>query len=174
MARAARSTSWTVLGYGASQGIRLASNLILTRLLFPEAFGLMALIQVVIVGLMLFSDVGIAPSIAQSKRGDDPAFLDTAYSIQALRGVALWLAACALSYPVARFYETPELLTYLPLAALSLVIAGLNPTRIETAHRHLQMGRLTLLDLSSQVNGIALMNPGAWNRQPEAALVAGS
>ena len=173
MARAARSTSWIVLGYGASQGIRLASNLILTRLLFPEAFGLMALIQVVIVGLTLFSDVGIAPSIAQSKRGDDPAFLDTAYSIQAMRGVGLWLAACALSYPVAEFYDTPALLTYLPLAALSLVIAGFNPTRIETAHRHLQMGRLTLLDLASQVIGIALMILGALIWQSVAALVLG-
>ena len=37
MARALRSTSWIVLGYGGSQAIRLASNLILTRLLFPEA-----------------------------------------------------------------------------------------------------------------------------------------
>lgn len=81
MARALRSTSWIVLGYGGSQAIRLASNLILTRLLFPEAFGLMALIQVVIVGLTLFSDVGIAPSIAQSKRGDDRDFLDTAWTI---------------------------------------------------------------------------------------------
>ncbi|MFC6638676.1 oligosaccharide flippase family protein [Sulfitobacter sediminilitoris] len=72
MARVARSASWIVLGYGASQAIRLASNLILTRLLFPEAFGLMALVGVVTVGLTLFSDVGIAPSIAQSKRGMTP------------------------------------------------------------------------------------------------------
>ncbi|HBB84471.1 MAG TPA: polysaccharide biosynthesis protein, partial [Sulfitobacter sp.] len=94
MARALRSTSWIVLSYGGAQAIRLASNLILTRLLFPEAFGLMALIQVVIVGLTLFSDVGIGPSIAQSKRGDDRDFLNTAWTIQAIRGGCLWLAAC--------------------------------------------------------------------------------
>ena len=69
MARVARSTSWIILGYGASQAIRLASNLILTRLLFPEAFGLMALINVVIMGLTLFSDTGINAAIAQSDRG---------------------------------------------------------------------------------------------------------
>ena len=43
-ARALRSSMLTVLGYGGSQALRLASNLILTRLLFPEAFGVMSLV----------------------------------------------------------------------------------------------------------------------------------
>ena len=70
MARALRGSAWIMLGYCSGQGFRLISNLILTRLLFPEAFGLMALIMVFIVGLTMFSDVGIGPSISQSKRGD--------------------------------------------------------------------------------------------------------
>jgi O-antigen/teichoic acid export membrane protein len=174
MARVGRSASWIVLGYGASQAIRLASNLILTRLLFPEAFGLMALVSVVTVGLMLFSDVGIAPAIAQSRRGDDPDFLNTAWTIQVMRGFALWLAACALAYPVSLFYGLPELAHYLPIAALSLVFAGFHPTRIETAHRHLLMGRLTALDVLSQVIGISVMIFLAWAWQSVMALVIGS
>ena len=173
MARVARSASWIIMGYGASQAIRLASNLVLTRLLFPEAFGLMALISVVTVGLVQFSDVGIAPSIAQSKRGDDPDFLNTAWSIQVMRGIGLWLVAWVLAYPIAAFYDQPELATYLPIAALTLVVSGFNPTRIETAHRHLLMGRLTALDLLSQVLGIAVMIVLALLWQSVAALVVG-
>ncbi|MEM6305531.1 MAG: oligosaccharide flippase family protein [Pseudomonadota bacterium] len=173
MARVGRSASWIVLGYGASQAIRLAANLILTRLLFPEAFGLMALITVITVGLNLFSDVGISPSIAQSKRGDDPAFLNTAWTIQIGRGFLLWGVACLLAAPVAGFYDQPDLMTYLPVAALTLVVAGFNPTRIETAHRHLLMGRLTALDLASQVVGIAVMILLALILQSVAALVIG-
>lgn len=173
MARVVRSASWIILGYGASQAIRLASNLILTRLLFPEAFGLMALISVVTVGLTLFSDVGIAPSIAQSKRGDDPDFLNSAWTIQTLRGALLWGVACVLAYPISVFYEQPDLATYLPIAALSLLVAGFNPTRIETAHRHLLMGRLTVLDLGSQVIGILVMIVLAILWQSVAALVVG-
>jgi O-antigen/teichoic acid export membrane protein len=173
MARVIRSASWIVLGYGASQAIRLASNLILTRLLFPEAFGLMALISVVTVGLTLFSDIGIGPSIAQSKRGDDPDFLNTAWTIQVIRGFALWLVACLLAYPAAWLYDAPTLIYYLPIAGLGLAMAGFNPTRIETAHRHLAMGRLTLLDLTSQVVGIVAMIVLALLLQSVAALVIG-
>ena len=172
-ARVVRSASWIIIGYGASQLLRLASNLLLTRLLFPEAFGLMALVATVTVGLTLFSDVGIAPSIAQSKRGDDPDFLNTAWTIQVIRGALLWAVACLLAWPVASFYEQPDLLLYLPLAGISLFVAGFNPTRIETAHRHLQMGRLTVLDLLAQVIGIVAMVLLALWLQSVMALVLG-
>lgn len=172
-ARVLRSSSWLVLGYGASQFMRLVSNLILARLLFPEAFGLMALVSVVTVGLMMFSDVGIGPAIAQNKRGDDQDFLDTAWTIQVIRGFCLWGAACLLAWPVAQLYGAPDLAVYLPVAGISLVLAGFNPTRIETAHRHLLVGRLTGLDLLSQFIGIVSMIVLAWITGSVMALVIG-
>jgi len=48
---AIRGSVWTFAGYGISQVIRLGGNLILTRLLFPEAFGVMALVNVFLTGL---------------------------------------------------------------------------------------------------------------------------
>ncbi len=153
-ARVLRSSALTVGGFGASQVIRLVTNLILTRLLFPEAFGIMALVSLVLIGLGQFSDVGIGPSIMQSKRGDDPDFLNTAWSIQAIRGVLLWLTACALSWPAAALYQAPELAQLLPVAALTLLITGFNPTRIETAHRHMRLGRITLIDIVTQLVGV--------------------
>jgi O-antigen/teichoic acid export membrane protein len=173
LARVLRSSGLLVMGYGTSQALRLVSNLILTRLLFPEAFGLMALISVVTVGLMMFSDVGIGPSIAQNKRGDDPDFLNTAWTIQVIRGFGLWAFACVLALPVSQFYNEPMLALYLPLAGVSLAVAGFNPTRIETAHRHLLVGRLTLLDLASQLIGVLCMIVLALALQSVAALVIG-
>lgn len=156
-ARALGGGAITALGYGAAQALRLASNLVLTRLLFPEAFGIMALVTVVLVALQMFSDAGIGPAIARSPRGDAPDFLDTAWTVNVLRGGLLWLLACAAAWPAARFYQVPELAGLLPVAGLSLVIAGFNPTRIDTANRHLLLGRVTLLDLAAQAAGIAAM-----------------
>ena len=173
LARVLRSASWLMIGYGSSQALRLAANLILARLLFPEAFGLMALVTVVTVGLSLFSDLGIGPSIAQNARGDDPEFLNTAWSLQVLRGFALWLLTLALAWPMAWFYAAPELLYYLPIAGIGLAIAGFFPTRIETAHRHLLVGRVTLLDLCAQAIGIGCMVLLAWISGSVLALVLG-
>jgi len=41
---AVRGAVWTIASYGLSQVLRLGSNLILTRLLVPEMFGLMSLV----------------------------------------------------------------------------------------------------------------------------------
>ena len=173
MARVLRSASWMVIGYGGSQALRLAANLVLTRLLFPEAFGLMALVSVVSIGLSLFSDVGVGPSIAQSKRGDDPDFLNTAWTIQVTRGLLLWGLTGLIAWPMAQFYAAPELTLYLPIAGIGLMIAGFNPTRIETANRHLLVGRLTVLELTSQVIGIGTMIVLAATMQSVLALVLG-
>ncbi|MFW2589659.1 oligosaccharide flippase family protein [Sagittula sp. SSi028] len=161
-ARVMRSSLLTVGGFGFSQMIRLASNLILTRLLFPEAFGLMSLVMVFLMGLYQFSDVGVVPAILQSKRGDDRDFLDTAWTMQAVRGVGLWLVACALAWPVAQIYDAPELALMLPVAALTLVIDGFRPTSMITANRHLLLGRVTLLDMITQLGGVIAAVGLAW------------
>ena len=173
-ARAMRGSAFTAGSYAISQVIRLGANLVLTRLLFPEAFGLMALVSVVLVGLAMFSDMGVGPAISQHPRGDERAFLDTAYSINVARGGLLWLLTCALAYPVAALYDAPDLRLLLPVAGITLLIAGFNPTRIDTANRHLLLGRLTLLDLMAQFIGIAAMLLLALVMQSVWALVIGA
>ena len=172
-ARAMRSSAWTASGFAISQVIRLASNLVLTRLLLPEAFGLMALVTVAMIGLANFSDVGVGQAIMANRRGDDADFLDTAWTIQVARGGLLWLATCALAAPVAALYDEPSLARILPVAGLTLLIAGFNPTRIETANRHLALGRVMLLDLTSQAIGVAVMVAAAVTTQSVWALVIG-
>ena len=173
-ARAIRSAALSIGAFGGSQIIRLGSNLILTRLLFPEAFGLMALMQVFIFGLEQFADMGIHPAIIQSKRGDDRAFLNTAWSFQVVRGVILWLMACALTVPLAKFYEQDALIPILPILALSTVLSGLKSTKMATANRHLLMGRYTLVELSSQIIGTIFMIILAFWLRSVWALVFGS
>lgn len=156
-ARALRGSAFTAGSYALTQVMRLGSNLILTRILAPDAFGVMALVSVVLVGMVMFSDVGVSASIAQNKRGDDPDFLNTAFTIHAFRGTMLWAVTCALAWPLASFYHAPELKYLLPVAGISLFISGFNPTRIDTATRHLLLGRVTLLDLIAQAIGIVAM-----------------
>lgn len=171
--QAIRGSLWTVFGQGAGQVLRLASNLALTRLLFPEAFGLMALVGVFTQGLQMFSDIGIGPSIVQHKRGDDPDFLNTAWTIQVIRGFALWIIACGLAWPIAQLYGEQALLVVLPVAAFATVIGGFQSTSIHALNRHLAVGAQTALNIATQFISITVMVvwacfwPSVW------ALVAG-
>lgn len=169
--RFVRSSFWQIFGYGSSQAIRLASNLILTRLLFPEAFGLMALVVVFLTGLSMFSDTGVSTAIQQNKRGDDPEFLDTAWTIQIIRGGILWLCTGLFAWPAAVFYGEPALAYLLPVAGLTLAIDGFRPASVYTAQRHLQVGRLTILNLIAQIVSILAMVVLAWTLRSVWALV---
>ncbi|TCP39529.1 oligosaccharide flippase family protein [Rhodovulum marinum] len=156
-ARALRGSGVTIFHVVASNVLRLLSNLVLTRLLFPEAFGLMALMMVFIVGLKLFSDLGIDVLLIQHRRGTDRAFLDTAWTLQILRGGLLWLVACAIAYPVAAIYEQPQIAAMLPVLSLILIIEGFKTTKEAEANRELRLERVVALDLASQVIGLVIM-----------------
>ncbi|UWQ23180.1 oligosaccharide flippase family protein [Jannaschia sp. W003] len=160
--RIVRGAAFTMGSFGTAQVLRLTSSLILTRLLFPEAFGLMALLQVVLTGLMLLSDTGLQVSVLRHPRGDDPDFLNTVWTVKVIRGVALWLISCALAWPMAAVYGEPIIAQLLPLLGLTLILKGINPTAIATADRHMRFGRVTLIQLSSQFITIATSILLAW------------
>lgn len=153
--------------------MRLGSNLILTRLLFPEAFGMMALVQVVLSAAAMFSDFGIRGSIVQDARGADPDFLNTAWTLQILRGVVLCAAVFLMAEPVAAFYETPQLAELLQISALVPALQGFNSTKLALANRTIQLGRVTALTLSAQICSIVVMIVLAWWLQSVLALVIG-
>jgi O-antigen/teichoic acid export membrane protein len=171
---ALQGAAWTVAGHGLSQVLRLGSNLVLTRLLFPEAFGLMALVYAILQGLAMFSDVGITPAIVQSRRGEDPAFLRTAWTLQVGRGVILWLACCALARVMGMFYEQPMLAQLLPVAGLTALLSGFDSTSRPLASRRLAVWRLMVLDLAAQVVAIAATITWACYSRTVWALVAGA
>lgn len=173
-ARSRRSAIWSLADFAGGQFIRLISNLILARLLFPEAFGVMALVSVIIMGLTLFSDTGIRNSIIQSTRGDDPQFLNTAWSVQVVRGALLWLLTLVLAQPIAVLYDQPILEAVIPISGLMLLIQGFLPTSIYTANRHLQLGRYTQITLGAQILNLAVTAIMAWQLQSVWALVIGS
>ena len=85
--RMIRAGSWVGAGQLLGNVLRLGSSLVMTRLLAPEAFGLFAIVTVVSVVLALLADVGIRSAIITHSRGTSVDFLDTAWTVQIVRGV---------------------------------------------------------------------------------------
>jgi len=134
----------------------------------------MSLVWVVLFGLGMFSDIGLGPAIVRDSRGDEPDFLNTAWTIQIIRGGLLWGASCLISAPVASFYGQPDLAQLIPVAGLTAFISGFSSTAMQTSRRHMDFKRLTLLEIATQIVGFlvtafwATLHPSAW------ALVGGT
>ncbi|MFW6033005.1 MAG: oligosaccharide flippase family protein, partial [Phycisphaeraceae bacterium] len=135
--------------------IRLGGNVVLTRLLVPEAFGLMSLVRGVTDGLKMLSDLGIQPAIVQSERAD-ASFLNTAWTMQIIRGVGLFLLGCVLAWPVSKFYGEPVLLALVPAAAVMLLIDGFVATSLYMVQRQLRLAWLTVLETAAQTVNIGV------------------
>jgi O-antigen/teichoic acid export membrane protein len=176
--KAIAASYWTVLGFGTAQVLRLGGNIVLAAVLFEEAFALMAIVGAVMQGLAMFSDLGLGPSVVQNKRGDDPSFLNTAWTMQIVRGVFLTAVAVLAAAPVAAFYSqndpsANELQWLLPLAAMSTFISGFASSKLWTTQRHMNLAAPTLIELASQASGLAAMVSIALATQSVYALPLG-
>jgi O-antigen/teichoic acid export membrane protein len=166
--KAARASIWTILEYGSGMGLRVVSSLVLTRLLLPAVFGEMTLLTTLIMGLTLLSDIGLAPSVVQSARGDEPLFLNVAWTIQVIRGAIIWLFAVAASSAMAAFYHDPKLRVLLPVLAFTAFISGFNCTNLLSLSRHMAVKRLFAIDGSMSVVNLlvtviwAYFSPSIW------------
>lgn len=172
--QALRGTLWTITGFGGSQILRLAFNLILARLLVPEFFGLMALVWTIATGVNLFFDLGIGPAVVRDPRGDSPEFLNTAWTLQIIRGCGLASLCFLLAAPMASFYGDQRLRWILPLIGLSSVAAGLTSTNLISFQRHMVVKPVVVMDLAIQAISGVLMLSWAWFRPSVWALVGGS
>ena len=80
------ASMWVLAISVLGQVMRFGSNLVLTRLLAPEAFGLVAIVSAVRSGTEMISDIGVSQAVVSSERVDDAEFLRTAWTFKAVRG----------------------------------------------------------------------------------------
>lgn len=179
------ASGWVIASHAGSQILRFASNLVMTRLLVPDMFGIMALANTILFGIMLFSDLGLHQGVVQSRRGDETRYLNTVWTVQILRGALIWIAALAIAVglhhlgsrhllPSGSSYSDPVLPWVVAVLSLNVLVGGFASTKIATASRHLALGRVTLIELVSQVAGLAAMIVWALADRSIWAMVVGS
>lgn len=171
---ATKGVVYSVGGQAAKNVLRLGSNILLTQLLTKADFGLATLVNTVIMALEMTSDIGIETSIVQHKDGENPKFLDTAFTVQFLRGAILFLMGCLMAYPASIFWDAPSLQQLIPVAALGALVRGMWPTRLHVLRRHLQVKAQTIIDIVSQTVGVAVMAVHAYIYASVWALILGS
>jgi O-antigen/teichoic acid export membrane protein len=165
---------WTIAGYGASQILRFGGNIFLTRLLQPEFFGLMAVVNTLLMGLELFSDLGIGQSVIQNKRAEEDEFLNTAWTLQIIRGFLIWLICLTITYPAAYFYQEPRILWLLPIMGLVSIILGFSYPSQSLLNRRMELNKVIIFDFIIQgVSLTALIILAWWLKNLWAFVISG-
>lgn len=164
---------WVILIYGLSQLLRLGSNLIITRLLEPQMFGVMAIVYVIITGIGMFSDLGLWAFIVRSKNPEDPRLLNVIWTMHVVRGWMLFfvIEVIGVCFMIAQTY-VPDVFqgvyadTRLPILILVVgvgsIITGYQSMASAVMSRKLQRGKLELIDFVSSVTGVVIMVVWVW------------
>ncbi|OGJ93162.1 MAG: hypothetical protein A2487_08940, partial [Candidatus Raymondbacteria bacterium RifOxyC12_full_50_8] len=132
-ARMARGGLWMGGGNGVEHALRFVRNMVLTRILAPEALGLMAIISSVTAALEAFAELGIREAIVQNPAGDKDTYLNSAWFLSLIRAVGLLAVGMAISPYVITFYHIEYPVILVRIALLGILFNGLISARAYVA-----------------------------------------
>ncbi len=173
--RTAKGSLWAGMAQLTQHGLRFVSSVVLAGLLLPAHFGLMTLVWLTMMGIQMLSDLGLGPVIVRSERGNDPRFLNTAWTIAIIRGVILWAIGVALAWPVANWvFQKPEAAVLIAICASMALTRGATAISVYTFDREMRQDRAAFLEIIPQVFAFVVSLLWALRRHEVWALVVGA
>ena len=154
---------WRFMERSGAQAVTFVVQIILARLIAPEAFGIIALVLVFTTILQVFVDSGMGNALIQKKNADDLDFSSVFYF-----NMAMCLALYALMFVaapfIADFYNMPDLTPVIRVLGLMLVISGVRGIQQAYVSKHLMFKKFFYATLGgticAAVIGIAMAYKG--------------
>ncbi|MBF0119515.1 MAG: oligosaccharide flippase family protein [Desulfobacterales bacterium] len=169
-----RSAFYSIVGRGTGHFLRMAGSLILTRLLFPEAFGLMTTVSVILAMVQLFSDTGVRTSIIQNPKGGEPNFLNTAFIISVARGFLLAVIIVSISLPISLYYGKSDLNRLLLVMAINPLLVSFENPAMSLFIKKFRIERQVFFEITIQFLGLITSIALAWILRSVYALAWGA
>lgn len=127
--------------------LRFASNLILTRLVAPEAFGAIAIITSIMYVLNMIMDIGLKAFVTRHETADDE-LLQTVWTVRVLRnlilGGAMFLGADAL----AELYANPDIADAIRVSAALFLFGAFGTLAFATGQRERRVLRISYIEFA--------------------------
>ncbi len=158
---------WRFMERIGAQAVAFVVEIILARLIVPEAFGIIALVTVFINILQVFVDSGMGNALIQKKNADDLDFSSVFYFNMAMCLVLYGLMFIAAPF-IADFYNMPDLTPIVRVLSLMLVVSGVRNIQQAYVSRHLMFKRFFYATLGGTVLaavigiGMAYKGFGVW------------
>ena len=164
----ASGVRWTALSTICITAIQFIQLAIVGRLLGPEAFGLMAMVMVVMESAGIFADVGLSSAIIQRKEPKKEE-LSTLYWFNVIVGFIVFSLICLFTPVVAIGFCADEIRNLVPVAALSFVISPFGVQFQTLLRKYLRFDVITKINVCSAIAGMltaigcALNGYGVWS-----------
>ena len=166
--KAKKGLFWRSLESVGVQGMQFVIQLVLARILMPEDFGVVAILNIFVNLANTLVQNGLGSAIIQKK---DPRKEDfaTVFMIEIGISVVTYLLIFAGAHLIADYYENPALVLYLRVFALTIIISALGSMQTTVLRYRLDFKPSFIANFAGIVcqgaSGIALavMGFGVWS-----------
>lgn len=152
---ASRGAIVTMVGQGGRILIQFVGVVVLSRLLDPADFGLVAMVLAIVGVGEVFRDFGLTQAAVQSKTLSDQQRSNLFWLNTAL-GALLCVAIFACSYPIAALYGEPRLIGLAQALAFVFLLNGISTQYRAQLSRELRFLSLAVVEVAAQAFGLVL------------------
>lgn len=144
--RLIKGSAWMSASRVVVNALALLSTILLARLLVPEDFGLVSLAMTFLAIVTSVTELSLSMALVRHE-APTPEHFDTAWTLNALRGLLIGLLFAASGWPVAAMYGDDRLVGVMAVLGASTVISGLTNPRTIILQRQLIFWQEFLLEV---------------------------
>lgn len=136
----ARGVSWVGAFRGSTRAVSFVRTIILARILSPSQFGIFGIASLAITFLEILTETGVNVVLIQKKEGIEK-YLNTAWVVSIVRGLAISLILLIIARPVSEFFSSPQSLSLIYLISLVSLLRGFINPAIVKFQKELRFGQ---------------------------------
>src|ERR1022692_1927939 len=149
-----RGGAWLGAGSFVEQAIRFGRNMLLTRILAPDAFGTMAVVLSATTLVVVLAEVGAREALIQNPRGTEDGHIGAAWWLSAGRAISIYSVIYFVAPLIASFYGNHDITALARVATLSIVFDGLMSPRAVIAVKQMKFSRWATITNGGGILGV--------------------
>ncbi|CAH1552912.1 MOP flippase family protein [Vibrio rotiferianus] len=163
--RVAKGVSWTAFSTVFRASLQIAQLVILARFLQPAELGVLALVNIVVGLAQIFTDAGLSNAIIYHKELSQQR-LKQLYLVNILFGGFIAIIVAATAFPVALFFDSPDLANLLLMLCPIFLIRSFGQQPNALLQKKLDFQALSKIETLAAIWGFSALISGlliGWN-----------
>jgi len=153
-AKVFRGGAWLGAGSFSEQVVRFGRNILLARLLAPEAFGTMAIVLSACSVVQTIMDVGVKEALIQNPRGSEDEYVGAAWWMAFGRSLSFCAVLVTIAPLIAKFYGNPLLSPLFRVAAVGVLFEGVLSSRAYVAIKEMKFRKWAIINHGGAIVGV--------------------